>query len=326
MNVDRKWIIVEPSMVGNSGIISNQAPWTNNNFINLSRLLNAKRYHITSSELYQDSADAYYLISCIDTNMEHELAFIDHAHSRGAKVVLAISIDGRFLSGHGLFSYTTGIIYTELCKKVDAIISGIPININMYGKYQNKVVELGEFVEELNFSILPYDQRSINLLSAGSPDECTFSFSVVLFEMLKEKYPSHRFIHSFRSDPSYTNTINLIRDKCPFLELSQEPFYHLLKHSKGFVNLEVRPRFGRIILEAWYHRVPSISSSNVYFSKLFPDFNYSYIDFAKIIECYDKMVEYNYEETMRKAEKILEYDYAQNSYNRVCQMLDKGII
>lgn len=96
MQVDRKWVVIEPSMTltGRAEIPSENDAWTNNNFINLARLLKAPRYHILNDQI--EPADVYYLISCIDTHIDKEIEFIKKAHARGSKVIVALSTDARF--------------------------------------------------------------------------------------------------------------------------------------------------------------------------------------------------------------------------------------
>ena len=323
--IDRKWIMVEPSMVLGQGYPPppESSSWVNNTFINDCRLLRAKKYHILSPYLKEDKADAYFLISCIDTHLDFEIEFVKRVRSEGSKVVLAVSADGRFNSGHGLYCFSSGTLYTELCKEVDVIWSGVANNLHIYGSHQHKVVDAGEFVERRNVSIQPYSYRTIDLLGTGFNDEASLSLCLVLFLMLKEKYPEKRLVYAFRPSADYNNLHNMMKAKYPQIEFSREPMPELLNDSKAYINIEPRPRGGRAVLEAWYHRVPSISYSQTYFSKLFPEFAFDMLSFDKIVDSYDRLISSDYDTIIKRSEEIMEYDYFEPVYNRIIKKLDE---
>ena len=321
INLDRKWIVIEPTMTLGVGHDDQLMPWTNNSYINLNRVLKAKRYNVLSSELRKDRADAYYLISLINRDIDKEIEFVHHAHSQGSKVVLAISIDGRFLSGLGLCDPVTGTTHTELCNVVDVIASGVPDNVHIYGKNQHKVFSIGDFVENINFSTKPFENRTINLLGTGNANEATIPFNVILFDMIKSKYPDSRLVYALRDTPDYAQTIEYYSKKYPFIEWSQAPFPELLKDTRCYINIEPRPRAGRAVLEAWYHRVPSISCDSTYFSKLYPELSFHDMSFDGMVGMYEKVTE-SYNSIMQKADSAMEYDYAQSVYKRMADKLD----
>ena len=322
--IDRKWIVVEPTMVQGVGYPPPPPtdPWVNNTFINDCRLLQATKYHVLSPQLKNDHADAYFLISVIDHNIDEEIEFVKRVHSQGSKVVLAISLDSRFTSGHGLYCHNTGTLYTDLCKEVDVIWSGVSENIHIYGNSQHKVVNAGEFVEPLNFNIPPYEGRSIDMLGTGFGGEESLSLNIVFFLMLKEKYPEKRFVYAFRNTPDYLPMINMFRNKYPQIEYTQESFPALLDKSKAYINIEPRPRGGRAVLEAWQHRVPSISYSQTYWAKLFPEFAFHDLSFDKMVDLYDKLLASDYSAIIKKSEETMQYDYYEVVYKRLTNKLD----
>jgi hypothetical protein len=322
--IDRKWIMVEPSMTQGEGYPPPpiNSPWVNNTFINDCRMLQATKYHILSPHLPNDRADAYFLISCIDTHIDHEIEFVKRVRSQGSKVLLAISSDGRFSSGHGLMCHSTQTLYTDLCKEVDVIWSGVDKDLHIYGNNQDKVVDAGEFVERINRSTTPFEQRTIDILGSGFVDEAALSFNIVFFLMLKEKYPEKRCVYAIRNTPGYYDLYNRLRVKYPQIEFTLEPFPVLLNNSKTYINIEPRPRGGRAVLEAWYHRVVSISYSQTYFSKLFPDFAFEKMSFDKILDSYDRMLATNNTQLIQKSEEIMEYDYFEAVYNRIIKKMD----
>lgn len=325
-NLDRSWIIIEPTVPTTTTANSSNSCWTSNSFINLNRMLGGSRYNILNPDLFKTKASAYYLVSMISCNMEKEFQFIEYAHSQGSKVVLAISIDGRFLSGHGLCDPLTGKTHTELCDKVDAIASGIADDLHIYGRNQHKVFPIGDFVEHLNFETKKYEDRTIDLLGTGIVDETSLTFNIILFEMLKEKYPEKRFVYAFRGAPEYLPTIDFMQKKYPQIEFTNKPFHSLLKDSKCYVNIETRPRAGRAVLEAWYHRVPSISCTSTYFAKLYPELSFYNMSFDRMVDNFGKLNNSSYYEIMKTSDSIMEYDYADVVYKRMINMLDKGEI
>jgi hypothetical protein len=324
MDIDRKWGMLEPSMrpVGEEPPPPYDSIWTNNNFINLARLLRSPRYHVVNPSI--PPAEAWYIISCIDTHLEQEIAFAQQARATGAKVVVALSTDARFHVGHGLYCHSTGTLYTELCKHADAITSGMPDHLHLYGDHQSKVVPLGEFVERLNFSTIPFQDRSIDLLGTGHITECSLSFYLVLFLMIKEKYPDKRVVYAFRDQPEYDPMLEQMSVKYPQIEFVKDSMANLLPETKLYINLEERPRPGRASVEAWYYRVPSISSANTYFAKLFPDFTYNNMSFDSLLDIYTMSLESDYDTVISNAERTIEYDYAENAYARMINMMDGG--
>jgi len=325
INVDRKWIMIDPTMVLDKGYPAPEInePWTNNSFINNCRLLRAEKYHILCPQLQETKADAYLLISVIDNNLDEEIEFVKKVHKDGGKVVLAISADARYNTGIGLMCLKTGTVFTDLCDEVDAICSGVSNNLHIFGKNQYKVVEVGDFVEKLNFNIIPFENRTIDILSTGFTDEASLSFSIILFLMLKEKYPEKRFVYAFRNTPQYDRIYDLVSKKYPQIEFTRKSMKEVLSISKCYVNLEPRPRGGRALLEAWQYRVPFISYNLTYYSKLFPDFTYSNISFDFLLELYEKVLSSNYNDIIKKSEEIMEYDYADKVYERIINILDR---
>ena len=322
--LDRKWIMVEPTMVLDAGYPPPPVtdPWVNNTFINDCRLLQATKYHILSPHLVNAHADAYFLISAIDHHLDEEIEFVKRVHREGSKVVIALSLDGRFTDGHGLMCHNTGTLYIDLCREADAIWSGVSDNLHIYGNYQHKVVNAGEFVEPLNYHIPPMEGRPIDMLGTGFNDESSLSLNLVFFLMLKEKYPEKRFVYAFRNNPSYLPMMLQAQTKYPQIEFTQEAFPSLLDKSKAYVNIEPRPRGGRAVLEAWHHRVPSISYSQTYWAKLFPDFAFHDLSFDKMVDLYDKLISSDYNTIIKKSEETIAYDYFEPVYKRLVNKFD----
>jgi hypothetical protein len=325
MIIDRKWIMVDPTMVRGVGYPPPPItdPWVNNTFINDCRLLQATKYHILSPQLLNARADAYFLISVIDHNLDEEIEFVKRVHREGSKVVIALSLDGRFTGGHGLMCHNTGTLYIDLCREADAIWSGVSEKLHIYGNYQHKVVNAGEFVEPLNLNIPPIDRRNIDMLGTGFNDESSLSLNLVFFLMLKEKYPEKRFVYAFRNSPSYLPMMQQVQSKYPQIEFTQESFPALLDNSKAYINIEPRPRGGRAVLEAWHHRVPSISYSQTYWSKLFPDFAFDDLSFDKMVDLYDRLLASDYNTIIKKSEETMQYDYYEVVYKRLTDKLDE---
>lgn len=323
--LDRKWIMVEPTMTLGEGCPPPplDSPWTNNSFIELTKYLQATKYNIQSPNLVDAKADVYFLISCIDHHLDLEIEFVKRVHREGSKVVLALSHDARFVGGHGLMQHDTYTIYTDLCREVDVIWSGVPNDLHLYGSHQHKAIDAGDCIMKRNVFKGNYRDRPIDIISSGFTNEATLSFQIVVYQMIKEKYPEKRLVYAFRPGQGYTDMLNKVVPKFPEIEFTQHSFPELLDASKVYMNMELRPRGGRATIEAWYHRVPSISFSQTYFSKLFPQFSYDRLSFDKIVECYDRLLMSDYNEIIDYSEKVMEYDYFDMVYRRIINKLDE---
>lgn len=316
---DKKWLIMQPIEGGRWSTPNFNAPWNDDCNIALGKLLQCGASHINNVDIDM-TADIYILLSAYTHTYEHEIEFIRKVKANGSKVILSISSDYKFLTGDNLIN-KNGIIYTALCKEVDIIMSGIPSHMKFFGRYQHKVINMGMFLERVNFS-LPYEQRDIDILLSGSinRNEITLAFAIEIMLMLKEKYPDKRIVYP-------TNRKNILQPLYPEIEFqdaittNNRGLIPWLSKSKVYINPDARPGPGRAIIESFYSRTPYISSTMCYASKYYPDFTYNHMNIEKIVNQYDKLLNSNREEILKKSEQLAEEDYFDNAIQRIMNTL-----
>lgn len=316
----KKWLILQPIVGGQWGVPSPNLPWDIDCNVGLGRLLQASASHVTNPGVNMN-VDIYVMLCAYPHAYESEIEFIRKVKAKGAKVVLCISTDYKFLTGHELIN-SNGILYTELCKEVDVIIPGIPSHMKLFGRYQNKVIDMSLFLERLNFS-LPYEQRDIDILLSGSIDrnELTIAFAIELMLMLKEKYPDKRIVYP-------TAKKDILQPLYPQIEFQEvrgvannQGLVPWLKKSKVYINPDPRPGPGRAVIEAFYSRTPYICSTMCYASKYNFDFTYDFMNFETIINQYDKLINSDRNEVISKMEQLAEEDYFDKAIRRLMERL-----
>jgi hypothetical protein len=317
---DKKWLILQPVYGGKWDIPDANLPWTNDCNIGLGRLLQASGNHFSNNDIDM-SCDIYYMIIFNVDHYEKELELIKKLKSLNKKVILTFSADMRFLTGEGLLGHT-GINYTDLCAEADLIISGVPEHIRFYGRYQHKVISMGVFLERLNFHNEGIE-KDIDILMTGSifRNEPSLSFGLELMCLLKEKYPDKRIVYPTKHKellaPKYSQ-LDLIDADAYMYSTGLVP---LLQRTKIYINPELRPNPGRAMIEAFYCRVPYICSSMSYPSKWMPDFTYDCMDFNKILEQYDKVINTDTNWIIKKAETLVEDDYFDKAIQKIMNRL-----
>jgi len=290
------------------------AKWDNNTFYSFSRLLRADSYHINHN--IPLDADIYVICSYDIALIDKEIEFFKRVKSLGKKTVLSFSQDFRFLTGRFLVNDLSGNHFGELCKYSDIILSGMSNKIKVYGRYQNRVIDFGLPQERLNFSI-PFENRNIDILISNNAGEENWGITVEFLLMLRDNYPNFNITYSTHiNDNRITNELkNSKINFVPFVLI------HYLAKAKMYVNLEIRPRPGRSLLESFYCRTPFVSCDSTYYSKLFSEYTYSLNSIVDMFEATKKMVNSNYYELISDAEKIAEYDYFENFYKRLMKRL-----
>jgi len=318
MEIKEKWAIVQPTHSG-AQLIPSHANWSNDSFHNLSRIFQAPLYHINEENIPLDF-DVYHLCNFDIELIEKEIEFIKKVKSNGAKVIIGFSQDMRFLHGGGLLS-SNGTLYTALCEAADGITSGCNADLRMYGRYQDKVIEWGEILEPLDFSV-PYEERTIDFLTSGPVGEQSLSFELELLLMIKEKYPAKRVVSCVHG--IHHELVAKLIDKYPQIEfpfnfdnpMAGKPLIHFLQQAKVYCNPEIRPRPARASIEAYYCRVPFISGSWTYLSRLCPDFSYTKTDLLDMLEAYEKILNSNIAEEINKMNERAQYDMLPAVYKR----------
>ena len=311
--IQEKWAIIQP--VERGGYIQPlNSAWTNHSFKNVSQILQGALYHTT--ENIPLHFDAYYMVSYDIGLIGREIEIFNNIKKAGKKSFLTFSHDMRFLSGAYLYNQN-GEIYTDLCAVADVIGSGVGTDLNIYGRYQNKVIPFGEFLFNNNFS-KPFENRTIDLLISGSGSEESLSFGIEFLLMIKEKYPEKRvvcLIHTHFKDLIFT-----LRYKFPSIEFPFEDVTNLLdkmRDAKVYCNTELRPRPGRTLIEAYYCRVPFISSSLTYFSHICKEFTYDKISLTNWVDNYEKIINEDYNNLIVTMENRAGFDFFDTAYNRI---------
>lgn len=318
MIIQEKWLIVQPSH--HSGVvISPFANWTPDSFNNLSRLFQAPLYHINDDNI-PTNYDVYMICNYDIELLNKEIQFALDRKKDGAKIIVGFSQDMRFLHGAGLHD-SKGNLFTALCDVADGIVSGVHPNLRVYGRYQDKVIEWGEILEPKNFS-MPYEGRPIDLLTSGPIGEQTLSLELEFLLTVKKRHPEKRLVSCIHG--IHHELVRHLIPKYPEIEFPFNfdrpnegyPLIHYMQNSKAYCNPEIRPRPARALMEAYYCRVPFISSSATYFSKLCSEFVFHENDIVGMADCYDKLIEKDVNKTIAKMEEIAEFDMLENVYKR----------
>lgn len=308
-----KWVIINPTYKG-GGMVPPYAPWGNDSFANISRLFQAEMFHITDPNI-DETGDVYFIDNFEIGLIDKEIEFALKMKARGAKIVIGFSQDLRFFHGSGMMN-NNGTLWTDLCKVADCIASGGSYDLKIYGRFQDKVIPWGEVLEDNDFSI-PYENRTIDLVTSGATGEETISFEVEMFLILKEKYPNKRFVCCIRH--GYRDIGEKLQAKYPQIEFPFEgqPLMYYMRQSRAYLNIELRPRPARALMEAYYCRVPFISSSQTYHSNLCPDFTFNKTDFIDIAEKYNLMLSKPHKEIIADMEERAKFDSFESVYKRI---------
>lgn len=321
--ITEKWTLLQPTYKEGM-LFSPDYKWVNDSFYNLSRLFYARMYHINDADIEMDS-DVYHVCNFDINLIEKEIEFCKKVKANGAKVLVGFSQDLRFLHGGELLS-SQCTLYSELCEVADVITSGSNPNLGLYGRYQDKVVDIGEILEPLDFSI-PYEDRYIDIMTSGSVGEQSLSFALEFLLMIKDKYPDKRAVCCIHRH--HIELIQMLQKKYPQIEfpiilklptqLSQ--ILQFLRLSKCYCNPEIRPRPARALSEAYYCRTPFISSDSTYLSRLCPDFTYNGNNIVQMFNNYERMLDTSSEDIIKKMEEQAQYDMFENAYKRLKEKL-----
>jgi hypothetical protein len=315
--IKEKWTIIQPTHV-DKRLVDPDSKWSNDSFNNCSRLFQARLYHINHDDIETDS-DIYFLINYDINLIDKEIAFLKKMKERGAKILIGFSQDRRFLLGKDLIN-ENGTIYTDLCEVADGIGGGIDFDLKIFGRYQDKVIDMGEILEDLDFSI-PYEDRDLDFLITGAVNGYTLGFELELLSILKEKYPEKRMALCIPDDNRFKDKI---MPKYSHIEFptSNVPFLEYMKRAKAYCNLELRPRGGRVLIEAYYCRVPFIGSAFTHHSRVCPDFRYGKMDLVEISKKYDLILNSDPSVLIEEMEKRAKYDMFDAVYGRIKQKLE----
>ncbi len=318
--VEEKWTIIQPTHI-DKRLIPSDAEWSNDSFNNLSKLFQARLYHINHDAIddIEEDSDVYFLISYNINLIDKEIDFLKRMKEKGAKTIVGFSQDRRFLLGHGLTN-VFGTSYIDLCEVVDAIGLGVSTDLKFYGRFQHKTFEMGEILEPLNFSI-PYEDREIDFTISGAMNGYTSAFEVEFMEMIAEKYPDKRLVICLPDEVEFKKYLIEKHPNIEFPSSAENPLLHFMKNSKAYCNLELRPRAGRTLMESYYCRVPFISSAWTYFSKLCPDFTYSSFSVVDMFNKYELLLNSDSHKVIKYMEEKAEYDLFDNVYKRIKEKL-----
>ena len=94
-----------------------------------------------------------------------------------------------------------------------------------------------------------------------------------------------------------------------------------MKSAKFYFNVELRPRPGRAIVEAYYCRVPFISPYTQYFSCLCPEYAFKYVDFTEMMEKYEAIIRADRDELVRDMEARAKNEMFDAVYQRIKEKL-----
>lgn len=313
----KKWTIIQPLRTQWDIPPLERDPnfYDNNAFYTISRLLRADAYHIDCPVINEDS-DIYFLIAFDPALMLKELNFIRKMKAMGKKVVLAFSQDYRFLIGDALVS-PEGVLYTDLVKEADLTMAGVSSKLKIYGRYQNKVIEGGPFLEDLNFNAIPHNERKIDVLLSGPVGEQGFGLVLELMLTIKDRFPNDKIVYSLR--PGLEDRKKIMEERG--LIVLPPPLMGLIPNSKYYLDSQIRPRPGRVLDECFYCHTPFISHDLTYMSKLYPEFAYTEMNMTHIVDLYEKMKNSDYNVLIQKASEIAKYDHYVNVITRLEERL-----
>lgn len=315
--VKEKWLILNPTH-HNGGIAPTNLGWTNDSFLNASKFFQAPLYNISNN--IPLGFDVYWFVQYAIGDIEKEIEFMKKVKSTGAKVFLTFSHDLRFLHGSGMMN-ESGLLWTELCKYTDGIGSGISDELKIFGRYQDKVVSLGDILLDYNVS-KPFDERTIDILISGPPGEQFLSFGLETLLLIKERHPEKRIVCLVQHH--HKELIFKLRKLYPQIEFPLEGVTSLMQYmvdAKVYYNPEVRPRPGRAMMEAYYCRVPFISYASTYFSRICKEFSYDTMSIVDIADIYEKLILSDIPEVIRTMEERGKFDFAESFYNRIANKL-----
>ena len=317
MNLNKKVILIQ-ALRDHWDAPPIHEPWSNFADRNLTRLLQCSAWHLEHFEagLVPLDADLYLMCSFDVSLLDREIAMVKKLKSLGKKVVVGFSADLRWLVGNCLMS-PAGTIYSELCKHVDLIWSGVNPRLHLYGRYQDKVIPFGVPFERGNYSTIPHQNRPIDLLVSSSIGEECISQNLEILLMIKERHPEIRIMYNTQ-ESLINGVLKQYSDKIEFVH---GWLCDRLPYAKYLLSPEIRPRAGRCLVDAWMFRVPFISSDWAYHSRLFPDFTFSEMSMDYIADLFDKLLASDYNMIIKKAEEISEFDYFDNFYPRMLRKL-----
>lgn len=290
------------------------APWDNNSFATLTRLFRSNAFHIEDPGI--DMTSEMYIMCSFDIGLlPKEIEFVKRIKDMGKKFILSFSQDLRFLIGNCLV-HESGLHYGELCDYADVILSGVASKIRIYGRNQHKVLDFGVPCERLNFSSKPYEFREIDFLVSNNIGEENWGVATEFLLMLVDKFPSKTIVYSTnlpenKIHPKLRNTVKFV----------PSGLIYYLGNAKSYINLELRPRPGRSLLESFYFRTPFISCDSTYFSRLFPNHTFDGYDLVKVMELCEDIISTDYNKLISEAERIAEFDYFDNFYPRLLERL-----
>jgi hypothetical protein len=313
---NKKTVIISALRVLSLHPPEENAPWDNWPDKNMARLTRAPMYHLEHFEqgLLPLDADIYVMCQFDISLIEREIEMCKYLKSLGKKIVIGFSADLRFLIGNCLIS-PLGTLYTELLEYVDIIMSGIHTNWAIYGRYSHKVMPYGVVVEKLNFSNSNVEKNIDILFGSSCGDEC-LGFNLELLLMIKERHPGHRICYSIT--PSIIPQVQKYADRIEFV---YGTLIERLPYTKLYMDAQLRPRSGRSLLEAFYFRVPTISTKWAYHSRFCPDYTFDIMDFGYIADLYDKFLLSDRNAIVIKMEEQAEFDYFDNFWPRLLDRL-----
>lgn len=317
--MSKKWMVVQP-LPASWDVPPEGHAWSIDPFYQISRLVRARGTNIGEPNIPMD-CDIYFLISFNISLLHQELEFIRKVHAHGKKVVVAFSQDNRFSTGDHLVDQY-GNIYTDLVGEADLTISGMSGDLHIYGRFQDKVIPGGQFLERLNFSDegIP---REIDVLMSGNSLENAFGFAMEIALSIKTKFPWARVVYSLRDGFGYHE--NALRARG--IEVARPPLVELLKRSKVYIDHQIRPRPGRVLDEAWYCRTPFIAHEDTYLSRIFPQYRYKKMSIDYIMDLYTGLsvrAVNDRPKLITDAARLAEWDYWENVKRRIEQRLFPG--
>lgn len=313
---DKKWAIILHSGAAAETPPPENAPWTDHAFRNVSRILQAPIYPVKSQNI-PDKYDIYLFCSIWIGDMATEIAWSNDIRRRGRKVVLTFSHDSRFVSGHALID-EHGNMYTDLVAASDVTLSGLPESVNMFGRYKDKVISSGGFLERVNLSV-PYKKRNIDLLVSGMRNEDHFGLSAEILLSLIRTFPGRNIVYCARSKaPCAMNTFFKKHKEVSFV---YDKLTSVLPMAKVHLNIDWRPSPGRSVMESWYYRVPTIGYELSYYSKLFPGLSYQHLCIDQILSRCETALKEDHNTLIAKAEGVASTEYYDVLCNKIMHRL-----
>ena len=291
-----KWAAPDPNEI-----------WTRNSERNFTRLIQSPAYHVNfANEIDFDKFDIFVLVNFNMEDFEKEIDFLKKVKQAGKKSVLCFSADYRFTLGNCLAN-SKGTIYTDLCEHADVILSGMPEEFGLFGRYQEKVLPWALPLERKNFS-LSYNHRIIDMAFSSSAGEESFAFNLELMLMFKQRHPDMNILYTLHDQ--HKDWIKLYQNRG--IDFKHIDLMDYLPKTKVYVNTEVRIRGGRAMEEAWHCRTPFISSDATFYNKIFPQFSFNKLNMKNIVDMYDEIIASDYNTLIKEAELRVEPLYFDN--------------